>query len=546
MDLVDLVDTMDNATGRSRLPKRGWILAGLTVLSLMTGAASALSVGDVVFTPNSNPAVPLAGVVSFSADVPVQAFVSVSDGLSEPIVSPVSGWATAHRLLVLGLRPGRKNEIVVTITDRAGKEVAKTLEWRTDPLPDGFPPLVVKVSDREKMTPGFTLVPLFRWGAEGPDSESGLVLAIDASGDVVWYYRPDHVVSDLVPTPTGSFIYQRQRIGILNEVDVLGNVIRRWHTTGIPKDVPANSIPVDTDLFHHDHIVMPNGNIMALSTENRHYKDYLSSEEDPEAEPEDAWVTGDVIVEFAPDGTVVKEWRVLDILDPYRIGYGSLDTGFYREAYKDVWEAPAKDWAHTNSVFYDAKTNSIVCSAYRQDVVYKIDYATGELLWLLGNHDGWRRPWSTYLLEPEPDDFRWNYHQHAAKVTPHGTILMFDNGTYRARPFEEKMPNEENTSRAVEFSVNEDEKTVSSVWSFGGREDESFFSSFISDADWLADTGNVLVTSGGESIDGRRRAQIFEVTHDTPAEKVFHLVIEEEDVGWGVYRSERIPSLYPR
>lgn len=44
---------------------------------------------------------------------------------------------------------------------------------------------------------------------------------------------------------------------------------------------------------------------------------------------------------------------------------------------------------------------------------------------------------------------------------------------------------------------------------------------------------------------GHHFARILEVTHESPAEKVFEVVIDDPAVGWAVYRSERIPGLYP-
>ena len=75
----------------------------------------------------------------------------------------------------------------------------------------------------------------------------------------------------------------------------------------------------------------------------------------------------------------------------------------------------------------------------------------------------------------------------------------------------------------------------------------------------MPETGNVLVTDGGRVTDeqgrptddlssGLRWARIVEVTHTTPAEKVFELIIRDEEnpeVGWIVYRAERLRSLYP-
>ena len=97
---------------------------------------------------------------------------------------------------------------------------------------------------------------------------------------------------------------------------------------------------------------------------------------------------------------------------------------------------------------------------------------------------------------------------------------------------------------------------VRQVWAYGGVNSEQFYSSFISDADWLPVTENVLITAGGlltdtsgiatEAATARRSARIMEVTHASPAEKVFELIVESDwpAGGWHVYRAQRIPSLY--
>ena len=97
---------------------------------------------------------------------------------------------------------------------------------------------------------------------------------------------------------------------------------------------------------------------------------------------------------------------------------------------------------------------------------------------------------------------------------------------------------------------------VTQVWSFGGPGDEPFFARFLGDADWMPRTGNVLINYGGLVSDaagtpivegsGHNWVRIVEVTHDTPAEKVFELFIDDErPAGWSVFRAERLPSLYP-
>ena len=112
------------------------------------------------------------------------------------------------------------------------------------------------------------------------------------------------------------------------------------------------------------------------------------------------------------------------------------------------------------------------------------------------------------------------------------------------------------TAAWVEYAIDEDAQTVSQEWVYGGPGADRFFSNFGSDADWLPTTGNILVTHAGltadpagtpdDTSDDVAWARIVEVTHTTPAEIVFDLVIREgPEVGWRVYRAERLPSLYP-
>lgn len=88
------------------------------------------------------------------------------------------------------------------------------------------------------------------------------------------------------------------------------------------------------------------------------------------------------------------------------------------------------------------------------------------------------------------------------------------------------------------------------------RTNEQFYASFLSDADWLPETANVLITAGAiitdsagvatNAEDGHRSARIMEVTHETPARRIFDLSVEgdEPGEGWHVYRAQRVPTLY--
>ena len=496
-----------------------------------------------VIYQNPNPAVPLAAIVEFMTSEPVRAALVVNDGYSERVLQFRKSFQTEFTLPVLGLSPGRKSTITVIASDRFGRRIRwPNLEFTTGPLPDDFPFLEPAVSRPQQMEPGVTLFAPFKPGTPS----YGLLVAVNAIGEVVWYYRSDENMGDVRRLRNGNLL--SLDVSGATEIDMLGNVVQRWHPTGLGKTGHGISTPVSIDSFHHEIYPMTSDRFLVLSSELRRLAGYPASETDRDAPVADANVVGDVIAEFTRDGSVVGFWRMLDLLDPYRIGFDSLSGAAWDRLYGYAVEG-TKDWGHGNAVIYDPTDDSLIVSLRHQDAVVKIRYKTGDLVWILGTPEGWNTPWSRYLLSPD-GDLDWPYHQHAPEITPHGTLLLFDNGNFRHSPFDGR--DDVNYSRAVEYAVDVKRMSVSQVWTYGGRDSEMFFSNALGDADWMPRTGNVLITDGSRVTEGptpSRWARILEVTHTTPAEKVFELIIKDRPggppSGWRVYRSERLRSLYP-
>lgn len=409
------------------------------------------------------------------------------------------------------------------------------------------------------MEPGLTLFSLVRWPESGADENFGALVVVDERGAVVWHHVAGETVEDARQLPNGNILYSAgRRNGIAREIDGRGNVVRCWFTRRSPRKPVDGCVLVDTDSFHHETGVLPSGNLFTLSTEVRKLEDYPASEVDSTVKSESIHVVGDVLAELSPSsGELVRAWKLMDVLDPYRIAFNSLGGTYWEKLYPEETREGMNDWAHANGAFYDEASDAFVISLRHQDAVVKIRAGTGELVWILGNHDNWNERLRAKLLKPR-GELSWPYHQHSPEITPRGTLLVFDNGTHRASPFtgQEKMPTAESFSRAVEYEIDEAAMEVREVWWYGGQgaEDERFFSTFISDVDWLPSTGNVLVTDGGriEDAEGRptgrpgvhRWARIVELTHENPPAKVFELEIRgEPPEGWHVYRAERIKSL---
>ena len=158
--------------------------------------------------------------------------------------------------------------------------------------------------------------------------------------------------------------------------------------------------------------------------------------------------------------------------------------------------------------------------------------------------------------------FAWQYAQHAPIITARGTLLLYDNGNFRASPFNPPLADSENYSRAVEYKINEQTMAVSQVWQYGStRVGEWFYTGYEGNAEPEPKTGNVLVNFSAVSyvngsppsshVPGAVMARFREVTHDPVPQVVFDLAITMYDktnspyLDCTVYRAHRIPDLYP-
>lgn len=526
-----------------------WLIGG--------GGGESLLVGQPAVQRNPRVAAPLAALVEFETRRPAVASIEIDDGQRQWTYRPAGLPTTDHHYVVLGLRPGRRHELRVRLTGADGGDavVSKPIAVSTPPLPEDFPPLRTLLSVPKKMEPGITLFAPNLWRDGERIYDYGYILAVDATGEVVWYFRADARIADLRLLSNGHLLYNDARNHATFEIDFLGNLVRKWWASGRLAPPDEQYISVPTDSLHHEVTETPSGNFLALSTELRTVENFPASEDDPAGPTAKAMVVGDVVVEYQKDGTVVDRLRLFDLLDPHRIGYGAF-SNFWRSHYDEVDGEESHDWSHANAFHYDARSDTLIVSLRHQDCFVKIDRRSNEILWILGNPEGWRDQWRRHLLQPR-GDLQWPYHQHGVELTPAGTILLYDNGNFQAVPPEPKRPAFRNYSRVVEFQVDEAERTVRQVWEYGGPEDEMFYAPFYGDADWLPQTGNILITDGGriETADGmpadeipsdHQWGRILEVTHTRPAEKVFEIAVNSglgSGIGWSIYRSERLPDL---
>jgi hypothetical protein len=501
-----------------------WIV--FTLLSSKSTHAVTIVSGPSLTTATN---APLAAHLQLTTDVDTRVSVLVDSG-TETWTRNFYDYGTNHSIPLIGFLSNSTNLISVTVQDKSRNALAAAtpLTFVTAPLPGDFPNITLLQSVPEKMEPGYTL---FRVAFKGNSKAYHTI--VDNSGNVVWYSAfPSQL--DIRPLANGDlFLFSSTTF---TEINMLGEPVQTWK-------VPAN-LTIDS----HDGVPTDHGTILYISTASAVVSNYPTSTTNPNAPLQTAnnVIYARTVEISATNSALLNTWSLLDMLEPQRITY--LTT----------LGPPSWDSQHANAVIEDPSDNSIIVSLRHQNAVVKFS-RTGQLIWILGDPANWGLPWQPYLLTPVGTSFAWQYGQHSPSITPQGTLLVYDDGNYRASPFNPPIPDANNYSRAVEYKINEETMEVSQVWDYGTGISQPLYTDKVGDAEQLPTTGNVLVTFGSVRyvngappsavIPTATIARIKEVTHDNTEEVVFDLAVTEFDnplvqSDCFVYRSRRIADLY--
>ena len=243
----------------------------------------------------------------------------------------------------------------------------------------------------------------------------------------------------------------------------------------------------------------------------------------------------DVIIEVDQNGGVVDEWKLMEILDPYRDNVIKvLDQGAVclnidasksgqtlsaedlakqeaSDVYGDIAGVGAgRNWAHVNSVDYDPTDDSIIISSRHQSAVIKIG-RDKKVKWIMGSPEGWKGEFADKVLTPVDKNgqpikcenskceggFDWSWTQHTAwRIDKRSTkdviyFTVFDNGD--ARGMEQPALPDEKYTRGVIYKVDQKKMTVEQVWEVGKEYGHDAFSPVTGLAQYQEDKDSVVV-----------------------------------------------------
>jgi outer membrane protein assembly factor BamB len=301
------------------------------------------------------------------------------------------------------------------------------------------------------------------------------LLVTDMNGRVVWSFLDSTSWTGMGLEPLGDA-----------EVTAYGNILtligKHDQNAGVYEIDPSTNRVVweyDEVMAHHDVDYLPDGNILFLS----------QYEIDPPGYPR-LRADGIRIVDPSTNETV-WDWRSED--------HFSFDD------YCSL--CPRRDWLHANTVVFreEPEGDAVYINLRNLNRVCKIDVASGDVLWCLG--DG--------------GDFGAGLfsHAHDPEFLSNGNILLFDNGLHRGAGGD--------FSRAIEIAFDPDAGHAEIVWEYRGP--TLFYSDVMGDADRLPN-GNTLIT---DATNGR----IVEVTEGQATVWEYEL-----DPYHLIYKSERLDT----
>lgn len=505
---------------------------------------------EPILVANPSGRAPSTAVIELATSAPTTISMSFK-GLDLENFIKFPGSATEHRIPVVGLLPNSSTGIRVIAESENGEKLNQSFNFTTPSLPDAFPNLDILYCESDKREPGYIITAVGRCPrAIKVTSSFEAVIALDQKGDPTWYYLSDVCLMATTPTKRNTLLLMTTD-GRIREINYLGETIEEWYSAPQFPEGCNNSIPVQTEKFHHAVVELENGNLLSLSVEFVECNNIPDNSEDRNPPRSRHTLAGDTLIEFKRNGEIVREISFLEQLDPQRFGWGMHSPFWPNQGFADVL-----DWSHANGIAIDPNDGGFVVTLRHQDAAIKFDQKTGKVVWILGTDQEWRKPWSDLLLKPI-GNVDWFWHPHDPSFTAAGNLMMFDNGAFGSVAPNQKVPLDDLISRAVQYRIDEDNRTVTQEWSFGGK--DLPYAEYVSGARECPETGNIFVTYGGilKNEAGERvvlppdavgEVRYFEVTSDKEPQILFELAIQDPEAtvgnGWAAFKAETIKDFY--
>ena len=361
----------------------------------------------------------------------------------------------------------------------------------------------------------------------------------DTKGEIRWYMEPSSIYNNNDIYRAGIMMGFRQN---KDGAFTWGYGQRYVKYDLMGREIFNRRLPDGYNDFSHAMDAMQNG----------HYLVRVASSDHVRADGKHVRTVRDVIIEVDQNGNVVDEWRLFDILDPYRDNVLKvLDQGAVclnidasqagktlsaeqlaeqdkSDKFGDIVGSGAgRNWVHVNSVDYDPTDDSIIISSRHQSALIKIG-RDKKVKWIMGAPEGWKKTFADKVLKPVDSKgnpikcegskceggFDWTWTQHTGwRVDSKSdknifTLSVFDNGD--ARGMEQPPLPDMKYSRAVIYKINQKKMTVEQIWQYGEERGHAWYSPVTSLTEYIPDKNSVFVYSATAGANFNFKTGAFE------------------------------------
>ena len=299
---------------------------------------------------------------------------------------------------LLGLKPLHDYSCRVIVVSDGVELVGEELPFETGPVPSSLPTFTITEHMAGRAPEGYLVTSLM--------GNSLYSVVIDTDGDLVWWAElPDGVTATTKQSVDGEYIYGIARQA-LQKVRIGGEQTEQIDLPGI----------------HHEFVELPDGSIAYLAY------DMLASDD-----LGGAMVQGVKVMELMTDGTVHETFSLWD----------------HQEWGADDFEEENGDYVlgHANAIGFVPEENAYYVSFLFFESIWKIDRATGEVIWKMGGKD------SDYDLAGGLGTEVFAGASHGFQRLDQG-IVVFHNGL------------DEQASSVAEYDFSEPERELVEVWSY--------------------------------------------------------------------------------
>lgn len=356
--------------------------------------------------------------LEWSTDTDAPSWVEYGLTKDYGMVTPVGEGGTEHSFALLGTPP--LTEVFYrAVSEIDGKERDVKGSIETGGVPSDLPDFEITVYEPDRVSDdAFILGTAF--------GTLPCVYLIDREGNWLWYKRVNPLKNPI------EINFERGSNNILFNSFLIDHSEDDSNVTRVSLDGRVDE-DIDTPFGHHAFTELPDGSIAFLAIDVRDFDVGADGDEEP--------VVGDAIVVAPADGgEPYTFWSVWDdSFDHDPAWHDRWDSGFYPQG---------GDWTHANSLHYYEASNTFLVSFRNLDMIAEIDADSGEVLREFGGATG-------YQLTEGSRSF--NY-QHDVSWTPADTLLMITT--------DDKV----NETTAVEYAIDDDERTLEEIWSHGDGE----------------------------------------------------------------------------